>query len=157
MISLIACVGKNLEIGKDNDLVFHIKEDLKYFKKVTLNKIVVMGYNTYLSLPNLLPNRTNIILTRKKIKIEGAIIYNNFEKLLKDMLKKNEEVFIIGGASLYEEFIDYADRLYLTEVDAERNAKVDFPKFNKELYNKKIISQQIDNNLKYDFVLYEKK
>ena len=157
-LSIIACVGKNLELGKDNDLIWHIPNDLKYFRKVTNGKIVVMGRNTYLSVPKLLPNRVNIILqSKKRDNVEGAIIYNDFDKLLKDLLEKDEEVFIIGGASIYKLFIPYADKLYLTEVYSECNdASVYFPKFDKRRYHKDIISSETYEDLKYDFVVYQK-
>ena len=158
MISIIACVGKKLELGKNNDLIWHLPNDLKYFKKVTTGKTVVMGRKTFLSLPGILPKRRNIVLQLKdEEKIDGVEIYNDIPSIL-EAVKDEDETFIIGGASIYRQFLEYADKLYLTEVkETCADAEVFFPKFKKRLYNKKIIDKCEDNGIKYDFVLYEKK
>ena len=158
MISIIACVGKNLELGKNNDLIWHLPNDLKYFKKVTSGKTVVMGRRTFDSLPGVLPKRRNIVLQRKnKNKIEGVEIFHDIESVL-EAIKNEEETFIIGGASIYKQFLEYAKRLYLTEVDSEcKDATVYFPVFDKKLYKKKILGKNIDNGINYKFCLYEKK
>jgi len=157
-ISIIACVGKNLELGKNNDLIWHLPNDLKYFKKVTNGKTVVMGRRTFDSLPGVLPNRRNIVLQMKDESIiEGVSIFNDIPSILEDV-KEEDEVFIIGGASIYKQFLEYADKLYLTEVDDEcRDCTVYFPKFDKSLYNKEIIGNSEDNGIKYTFVVYTKK
>lgn len=154
-INIIAAVGKNLELGKGNDLVWRIKEDLAYFKELTTNKVIVMGYNTYLSIGRLLPNRKNIIISNQNRNIEGAIVLNS----IKDVLNLDEEeIFIIGGASIYKQFIPYADNLYLTEINSEDDkADVFFPKFDKEHYEKKLVKASTENNLDYNFVCYESK
>ena len=153
-ISIIACVGKNLELGRNNDLIWHLPGDLKYFKKMTLGKTVVMGRKTFESLPKILPKRRNIILQSKKEKIDGAIVANSVEMVLE--MIQNEDTFIIGGASIYQAFLKYADKLYLTEVDAEGDADVYFPTFDKSLYEKNIIDSDEDNGIKYQYVLYKK-
>ena len=157
-ISIIACVGKNLELGKNNDLIWHLPNDLKYFKKVTSGKTVVMGRRTFESLPCILPKRRNIVLQMKEeSNIDGVSIFNDIPSILEN-IKDEEEVFIIGGASIYKQFLEYANRLYLTEVDCEcPDATVYFPKFDKELYNKEVISNGEDNGIKYTFVVYTKK
>ena len=155
-ISIIACVGKNLELGKNNDLIWHLPNDLKYFKKVTDGKTVIMGRKTFLSLPKILPNRRNIVLQKKDEDIiDGVDIFNDVPSIL-DNVKKEDEVFIIGGASIYKQFLEYADKLYLTEVNEEAEADVYFPVFDKKLYKKKIIDNGKDNDIEYQFVLYEK-
>lgn len=156
-ISMIACVGKNLELGKNNDLIWHLPNDLKYFKKVTKGKTVVMGRRTFDSLPGVLPNRKNIVLQLScESKIPKVQIFNDIPSIL-DAVKDEEEVFIIGGASIYRQFLEYADKLYLTEVNEDcPDAMVYFPKFDKNLYNKKIIGSGADDNIKYNFVVYEK-
>lgn len=153
-ISIIACVGKNMELGKNNDLIWHLPGDLKYFKKMTLGKTVVMGRKTFESLPKILPQRRNIILQRKKEEIDGAFVANNVEMAL-DMIG-DDEAFIIGGASVYQVFLEYADKLYLTEVDAKSDADVYFPSFDKTLYEKDILGCDEDNGIKYQYVLYKK-
>lgn len=157
-ISMIACVGKNLELGKNNDLIWHLPNDLKYFKKTTLGKTVIMGRRTFNSLPGILPKRRNIVLQLpNEENIEGVEIFNDIESIL-EAVKNEDEAFIIGGASIYRQFLEYASRLYLTEVKKScKDADVYFPKFNKELYDKKIIDSEEDNGIKYDFAVYEKK
>ena len=156
-ISIIACVGKNLELGKKNDLIWHLPNDLKYFKKVTSGKTVIMGRRTFDSLPGLLPKRKNIILQMPdESKVEGAIIYNDIPSIL-EAVKDEEEAFIIGGASIYKQFLPYANKLYLTEVSEScSDAEVFFPSFDKKLFKKKIVGKNEDNGIKYRFVIYEK-
>ena len=111
-ISMIACVGKNLELGKNNDLIWHLPNDLKYFKKVTSGHVVVMGKNTFKSLPKILPNRKNIVLTfpddSEKFPDEVEV-YHSIQEFLEAYKDFPEEIFIIGGASLYKQFLEYAD------------------------------------------------
>ena len=157
-ISMIACIGKNLELGKNNTLIWHLPNDLKYFKNVTSGKTIIMGRKTYDSLPNgKLPNRRNIVLQLKEeSNIEGVDIFNNIPDIL-DNVKDEQEVFITGGASIYKQFLPYANKLYLTEVDEEcSDASVYFPSFDKKLYKKSIISKECDNDINYQFVIYER-
>ena len=157
MISIIAAVGKNNEIGKNNDLIWHIKEDLQNFKNLTMNKYIVMGANTYASLPKRLEGRKYIVLSKHLEKIENGLVFNNFDNLLEFVNKQNEEVMIIGGFSIYKLFILYADRLYLTEIDDAKDADTYFPDFDKSKYKYNILKENNDNELKYKFVIYEKK
>ena len=157
MISIIAAIGKNNELGVNNNLIWHIPEDLKYFKDTTMNKIIVMGYKTYKSLPKLLPGRKHIILTHHIIDNEEVLVFNDLDNLINYVNKINEEVFIIGGASLYKEFINKATNLYLTEIeDIYEKADAYFPKFNKNNYKRKVLKKSSYNNLNYNFVLYSK-
>ena len=107
-LSLIVAVGKNMEIGKDNKLLWHIPEDLKFFKEKTSGKTIIMGSNTFYSLPKLLPNRHHIVLTLDDYKFPDEVeVYYDFNTLLKALETRNEEMFIIGGAAIYSLFIDY--------------------------------------------------
>ena len=156
MISIIAAIGKNNELGLNNDLIWHLPNDLKYFKETTLNQTIVMGYNTFVSLGRVLPNRKHIVLSFEKIKLPDEVIqFNNMEEL-KNYIK-DKDVFIIGGASMYKQFIDECDKLYLTEIDDTHKADAYFPKFDKNLFNKKIIGTNSDNGINYTFTLYERK
>ena len=157
-LSMIACVGKNLELGKNNDLIWHLPNDLKYFKNVTKGKTVIMGRRTFDSLPGVLPNRRNIVLQLpSEDKIDGVEIFNSIPDIL-DNIKDLDEVFIIGGSSIYKQFLPYAKKLYLTEVDAScRKPDVYFPKFDKRKYKKTIVGDGEDNNIKYHFVIYERR
>lgn len=152
MINLIAAVGKNLELGLNNKLIWNIPEDLQYFKEVTNDKTVVMGRKTYESIGRPLPNRNNIVLTKKDIKIDGVNIVKNYEKIL----NMDGEIFIIGGESIYELFLPYADKIYLTEIEDSHEADSYFPYFDKELYAKEVIRESSYNGLNYSFVVYKR-
>lgn len=157
MISIIAAIGKNRELGRGNDLIWHIKEDLKNFKNLTMGKYIVMGKNTYESLPKHLEGRKYIVLSSSLSEIENGLLFNDFNKLLVFIKDVDEEVIIIGGASIYKLFLPFADKLYLTEIDSEEKADVYFPDFNKEDYGCNVVSTNEVDGLKYSFVIYERK
>lgn len=153
-IKIICAIGKNNEIGKNNDLIWHLPGDLKFFKKQTLNKTVVMGYNTYKSLPNKLTNRKMIVLCDKEI--DETITYPNEYLMLQNI--NEEEIFIIGGASLYNKFINIADEMFLTEINASDNkADTYFPKFDKRKWTSSSLGKGKDNNIDYEFKHYIRK
>ena len=157
MISIIAAIGKNNELGVNNNLIWHIPEDLKYFKETTMNKMIVMGYKTYKSLPRLLPGRRHVVLTHHVIDNEDVLVFNNIDNLINYLNNIEDEVFIIGGASLYQEFIGRASRLYLTEIDDNYiDADVYFPEFDKDKYKRKVLRKSSYNGLNYEFALYDK-
>lgn len=158
-ISIIAAIGENNELGKNNDLIWHLPNDLKFFKSVTTGKTVLMGRNTFWSLPKVLPNRTNIVITDMDEDYpKEVVIYNSIEAFLGDYKNTEEEVFIIGGASIYSQFINIADKIYLTEVAATcDDAQVYFPQFDKEQYEKDIVGQNEDNGISYKHVLYKRR
>lgn len=161
MISIIAAIGKNRELGKDNKLLWHISEDFKRFKDLTSGHIVIMGRKTYESLPEKsrpLPNRINIVITRNPnfTTINQLIVVKSIEEAIENAKSKiqntNNEIFIIGGASIYEQGIKYADRLYLTLVDKEYpNADTFFPDYSQF---KKVVSEEKhqDDTYSYRFV-----
>ena len=155
IINIIAAVGKNLELGKDNKLIWPIKEDLIYFKEKTLGKTVVMGKNTFYSIGKALPKRNNIVLTSGNLDIDNIKVLHDY----KDVFSLDEdEIYIIGGESIYRLFLPYADNLYLTEIDKEDTlADSYFPYFDKENYNKEIIKKSSSKDLNYSFVRYRKK
>ena len=157
-ISIIACVGKNLELGKKNDLIWHLPNDLKYFKNVTSGKTVIMGRRTFESLPGILPKRRNIVLQLpNESNIDGVEIFNDIPSII-EAVKNEDEVFIIGGASIYRQFLEYANKLYLTEVNEKcHDAEVYFPKFDKRKFKKKIVGNNSDNGIEYNFVVYERR
>lgn len=157
MISLIAAVGENLELGKNNELIWHLKGDMAYFRKTTLNHKVIMGYNTYKSIGKALPQRKNIVLTHNPINDENITVYNDIEELINKELNTAEECFIIGGASLYKLFITRADKLYLTLIkDSCKDADVYFPQFEEKDWYKNVIEENEENGLKYEFVILER-
>ena len=155
---IIAAIGKNRELGKENNLIWRLKEDMKFFKENTTGHKIVMGYNTFESLPKLLPNREHIVLTHKDLKIEGIKVFNNFKMLTEYLQELDEDIYVIGGSSIYKLFIDYADELILTEINAEcLDADVYFPTFEKEDYEKETIKELEENDIEYAFVRYRKK
>lgn len=157
-LSLIAAIGKNNELGINNALIWHLPSDMKYFRKVTSGKTIIMGRKCFESLPGLLPNRIHIILTNNKdYQVEGASVFNNIDDILNYVKNTPEECFIIGGAKIYELFLPYVKKMYLTEIDAENEADVYFPKFNKELYEREEIEELTENDINYKFVLYTRK
>lgn len=156
MISIVAAVGKNNELGRGNDLIWHIKEDLKNFKDLTMGKYIVMGKNTYESLPRHLEGRKYVVLSSSLDNIDNGILFKDFDKLLEFVNNLDEEVMIIGGARVYRLFLPYATKLYLTEIDSEEKADVYFPEFNKDNYTRNVVSSNEVNGLKYSFVIYER-
>lgn len=155
-LSMIAAVGKGNELGKNNGLIWNIPIDLKFFKEKTIGKTVVMGANTFHSIGKPLPQRKNIVITHQNI--DKVLIYKSIREFLIDYKNKTEEVFIIGGASIYKEFIDYVSTIYLTEIDAsDKEADTYFPEFNKQLYEKIILDKNEENGIKYTHTMYKKK
>jgi dihydrofolate reductase len=157
--SIIAAIGKNREIGRNGQLIFHLPADLKYFKDVTKDHTVLMGRTTFFSLPKMLPHRTHIVLTHLDEKYpDGVISYTSLKQLIKDYKDKKEEIFVIGGGYVYSEMLKYADKLYLTEVDAkDSSADTYFPEFDKKKYHKNLIKTVKTNDMNCDFVVYSLK
>lgn len=156
--SIIACVGKDGELGKDNQLVFHIKEDLAFFKETTLGHPVIMGKNTFKSISHALPKRKNFVITSHPEDLPKDVTpVADLEDFITKNQSKEEEIFIIGGASVYQAFLPYADTIYLTEVDASAPADTYFPKFNPDLYDKISIKEGSEQGLNYVFSKYTKK
>ena len=119
-MNLIACVNNNWCIGKDGKLLYHIPEDLKQFKESTLNSVVVMGYNTYLSIPgHHLFGRLNIVLTHKNLDDKATLVVHSIEELFKQLYENygTKNVWIIGGAKIYKQFLKYCEKAYITKVD----------------------------------------
>ena len=157
-INLIAAIGKNNELGKNNDLVWRLKGDMKFFRETTMGHPIVMGRKTFESLPKVLPGRKNIVISSNEILNDEIEKYKSIKEFLIKYKEFKEDVFIIGGASIYKQFIDLASKLYLTEIDAvDKDADVYFPMFNKSEWNKEIISEKEENDIKYNHVLYKRK
>lgn len=155
MLSLIVAVDDNFLIGNGNDLPWYEPEDLKYFKKVTLNHAVLMGYNTYLSitkrLGKVLPKRKNYVLTYEKSLMEGAIIVEDLEALIKSY--QDDELFIIGGLSVYQSLLPRVDRLYLTKVKGSHLGDVYFPHISFDEFT--LIKKEDHDRLSFE--IYERK
>ncbi len=157
-ITMIAAVGKNLELGRNNDLIWKFKEDMKFFKENTMGKPIVMGYNTFISLPKLLPGRKHIVLSRSHDDLGPEVdIVKSVDELLEKIIEY-EEVMIIGGASIYNQMLSYSNKLLLTEIDAEAtDADAFFPEFNKDEWDSEVISENEENKIKYKHLSYTRK
>lgn len=162
MIKMIVAVDRNLGIGCNSKLLARIKPDMEYFKRITTNSVVAMGYNTYMSLPKRpLQNRINIVLTSKNVELEGAIAVSSVEALL-DILKgfENEkEIYIIGGASVYKQLMPYADKLYVTHVFDTFEADAYFPEIKDEWEVESVTAdkENIFHEHPHVFVIYKRK
>ena len=137
---IVAMTEKTRAIGKNNDMLYHLPEDLKYFKQTTQGHTIVIGYNTYMSFPKRpLPNRKNIVLTRKNRVIEGVEILHSIEEVL-DYAKVHpkEQIFICGGDTIYEQFMPYVSKLYLTVIEEETpvEAEAFFPEVDTDVWKK---------------------
>ncbi len=156
LISIIAAIGSNRELGKNNKLLWNIPEDFKRFKELTINHPVIMGRKTFESIGKPLPNRTNIIITHdKNYKEEGCFVTHSLEEALElAKTKDDNEIFIIGGGQIYEQAIGIADKLYLTSIDGTFDADTYFPDYSRF---KKVVSRKISkfNQYKYTFLVLE--
>lgn len=159
-ISIIVAIAKNWAIGKDNDLLWHISDDLKRFKRITSGHQIIMGRNTYLSLPKRpLINRSNIVITDiEDEKFEGCITVHSIEESLQ-YCNDREESFIIGGGAVYRQFMPYANKLYLTMVHKEFEADIFYPEINFDEW--KLIEREDrgpdeQNDFSYSFLTYVK-
>ena len=155
MVKLIAAVGKNLELGKDNGLMWDLPGDMKFFRTTTKGACVVMGRLTYDSIGRPLPYRRNIVISRNpELEIEGVEVVTSLESALEAC---QNDCFVIGGEKIYTLALPYADEIYLTEIDAEfEGADTFFPKFEKQCYTREVLAEGSDNGINYQHVLYKK-
>lgn len=152
MRSLIVARGQRGEIGKDNQLLWHLPNDLAFFKRMTMDKTIIMGRRTFESLPGVLPKRRHVVLTSSALEHPKVEVVHTLEEAL-----AYEDAFCIGGGKLYEQMLPYCDRLYITEVAANFEADTYFPSFDETLYQKTILGVGKENGLYYEHVLYEKR
>jgi dihydrofolate reductase len=161
MISIIVAISDDYGIGKNNELLWHISEDLKRFKKLTLGKTVIMGKKTWESLPRWpLPGRKNIVLTDVPGEcIDCSITAYSIEDAL-GKCEKNEEIFVMGGGSIYRQFMPIADRLYITHVHLKAAADVYFPEIDPlvwEVIEKEDFNGNQDHDIPYTYIQYKRK
>ena len=159
-LSIIVAMDKNRAIGKDGILPWHLSADLQHFKKITMDKPIVMGRKTHESIGRPLPGRENIILTRDKdYYAEACTILHSLDEIV-DHCKDHEEVMITGGAEIYNVTLDKASRLYLTEVHTEINGDTFFPEFNRDDWNeisREDFKADEKNEFDYSFLVLEKR
>lgn len=156
-ISMIACVSRDGGLGNQGELLWHIPEDMQFFRQTTTGHTVVMGGTTYRSIGQPLPGRQNVVLSREPIEHPDVIWLKNRTELDRFLAGQTTETFIIGGASLYRMFIDQAKRLYLTEVDGEKPADVFFPEFNHEDFTVQVLQEGQLDDINYQVKLYQRR
>ncbi len=162
---MIAAMGSNRVIGKDNDIPWHLPDDFKFFKNTTKGHHVIMGRKNWESLPHSfqpLPGRPNVVITRQEnYQPEGAQVVPSLDDALEIARSNNEpEAFIIGGGEIYRMGLEIADRIYLTEINGEFDGQVTFPDFDKSIWKEESREHHPkDDRHKYsfDFVVYSKK
>jgi dihydrofolate reductase len=160
MTTIVVAMGEKNEIGFENQLLWHLPKDLKHFKDLTSGHPIIMGRKTYESIGKPLPNRTNIVISRKKDWFEeGILIVGSIKEAVKFAKKIDEEVFIIGGGNIYEQTMDVVDRLEVTLVKADLKADTYFPKIDLKIWKKvEEVCHEKDEKNQYDFCFqtYEK-
>jgi len=157
-LSIIAAVAANRVIGKEGDLPWHIPEDLKYFKRITMGKPVIMGRKTWETLDKPLPGRKNIVLTRQEdYQADGAEVVHNLDDAIQAAAGEHE-IMILGGAGIYETALPRTDRMYLTHIYEAFEGDTHFPEFNRNNWEvvDRTESETEDGELTYSFVVYER-
>lgn len=162
MISLLLAMDRNHVIGVNNQLPWHLPKDLRFFKEKTTGNTIIMGRKTFESMGGALPNRKNIVLTKRTdVQYENAEIIHDIDKIKKWSLDNpEEEYFIIGGANLFQQVMDIADRMYITWIDDSFTGDTFFPEFNKEdwIISSKIKGEKDEKNpYDYYFIQYDRK
>ena len=161
-MNLIAAVDKNWAIGKNNELLVSIPNDMKMFRQMTTGKVVVMGRKTLESFPNGLPlkNRVNIVLTKNQnYQVKGAIIVHSVEEVLEELKKyDSEDVYVIGGEQIYRQMLPYCDTAHMTKIDHAYEADAYFPNLD-EMPEWKLVKESEEEtyfDIEYQFVVYGK-
>ena len=159
MVSIIVAVAANGVIGDKNSLLWHISEDLRFFKRTTSGHPVIMGRKTFESLGRPLPNRTNVVISRTIDSIEGCTVVRSLEEAVA-MFPVEEEVFVIGGAQIYALALEVADRFYLTRVGHDYEGDTSFPKWDEtkwELRQREAFERGEKYPYPFAFEMYERK
>src|SRR5690625_2976121 len=153
MITFIVAMDNNRVIGFNNDMPWHLPRDLQYFKKRTLGHTIIMGRKTFDSLGRVLPNRQHIVLTRQHLQLPDEVeVINDIKDIITMASKTDDELFIIGGGNLFTQLLPYADRMYITKIDATFDGDVFFPDFDEKEWE--IVSNEKgirDENNPYDY------
>lgn len=161
MTTIVVAMGENNGIGAENQMLWHLPNDLKHFKEITVSHPVIMGRKTFESIGKPLPNRTNIVVSRKKDWFqEGILIVGSIKEALKFAKKIDENIMIIGGGNIYEQTMDVTDRLEVTVVEANIQADTFFPKIDPKIWVKtaEICHEKDEKHAyKYCFQTYERK
>lgn len=161
MISLLFAMDRNRLIGANNDLPWHLPNDLKFFKEKTTGHTIIMGRKTFDSIGRALPNRRNVVLSKKEISLpEGVELIHDMNTFLEwSTDHPEEEIFVIGGGGLFEQILPYADRMYVTLIDEEFAGDIYFPDFSLEDWNEvsRVKGKRDDKNpYDYYFIQYDR-
>ncbi|OIJ18843.1 hypothetical protein BKP45_15035 [Anaerobacillus alkalidiazotrophicus] len=157
MISLIVAIGENRVIGFENKMPWHLPADLAYFKKVTTGHTVIMGRKTFQSIGKPLPNRTNVILTRDiHFSAADCLVIHSVEEALE--IGKDQDIFVIGGAEVYKQFLPFVDRAYITKIHESFSGDTFFPELgeNWQLTSSEIHDPDEKNRYIYEFQVFDK-
>lgn len=160
MISIIVAIAQNGTIGDKNALLWHIKEDMRFFRTTTSGHPVIMGRKTFESLGSKpLPKRKNIVITRSDVEFEGAFVAHSLEEAIA-MADDDAEVFIMGGAQIYAQALDIADRMYITRVERDYEGDASFPEVDYSKW-KLVAEERYERGEDYDspfsFLTYDRK
>lgn len=157
MINMIVCKNKFDYIGKDNKMLYHIPKDLAFFKRKTVNHVIIMGRKTFESLPGMLPNREHWVITRDP-SFNKARSFNSIDDVL-EAIDPNVDYYIIGGGEIYKQFMPYTDCLYVTEVDDFKVGDIRFPSINMTKWSLSVSRTDVDekSNLILRFKKYLRK
>ena len=161
MLSIVVAKAKNNIIGKNNELIWHLPEDLKRFKNLTTGHTIIMGRKTFESLGRVLPNRKHIIFSQNpdfKVNDENVEVVHSLLQI-QELIECNEEVFVIGGAMIYNFLMPYVKKMYVTQIDKEFEGDAFFPRIDKNIWKETDREKGIkdeNNNLDYEFIIYER-
>ena len=155
-VTLIAAIDENSVLGKDNQLIWHLPEDLKRFKRLTTGHAIIMGRKTFESLPKALPNRHNIVVTRNQnYSKEGVTVCHSLEATI-ECAKNDDQPFVIGGGQVYEQAIELADVIELTKIHAQFEGDVFFPEIDLKKWSVEKEERMSHPDFEYSFITYTK-
>lgn len=158
-MNLIVAIDNENGIGKNNNLLTHLPEDMKFFKETTMNSVVIMGRKTLESFPKSEPlkNRINIVITNDlTYQKENAIIVHSVEAAIEEAKKYNKDIFVIGGASIYKQFLPFVDTMFITQIYESFNADTFFPQIPSNWKSENLSEIKEYNNIKFQFKKYTK-
>ncbi|QXW66135.1 dihydrofolate reductase [Streptobacillus moniliformis] len=141
MIHIVVAVGENNEIGKDNKMLWHNSEELRFFRKLTLNHKIVMGKNTYLSIGRPLDLRENIVISTTLEENEDIYVLRNIDEILEKYVDSDEIIYVIGGENIYKQFLKYTEKIYLSKIDGKfPDADRYFSSINYDEYSTEVVN-----------------
>lgn len=163
ILSLVAAMAKNRTIGNNNKLIWHLPEDLEFFKTTTKNKVMIMGRKTFDSLPKVLPNRFHIVISRStpasaQERVQFVTSVDESIATSQQLIKAGwpDEVCVIGGAEIYKLFVPLANKIILTEINKDYEGDTHFPEFDKSKFREEVLKRSFDGKIGMDFKVYHR-